>query len=191
MKQNETYFETIRCEDYEVFHLEYHNQRIANTIGMNFNLQEYIYPTDHHLLKCKVVYNNNEILDVSFSPYKKREIKKFKIVYANEISYKYKSTNRENIDRLYLEKENCDEIIIVKDNYITDTTIANIAIELNGKWITPKVPLLFGTTRARLLETEQLKIENITVQDLQKANKFALMNAMIGFDIVEDFEFLL
>ena len=36
------YFETIRCEDFEIFNLEYHNKRVANTIGLNINLQEYI-----------------------------------------------------------------------------------------------------------------------------------------------------
>ena len=36
------YFETIKCDDYEIFNLDYHNKRIANTIGLNLNLQEYI-----------------------------------------------------------------------------------------------------------------------------------------------------
>jgi 4-amino-4-deoxychorismate lyase len=34
------YFETIKCEDFEIFNLEYHNKRVANTIGLNINLQE-------------------------------------------------------------------------------------------------------------------------------------------------------
>ncbi|RYA24464.1 branched-chain amino acid aminotransferase, partial [Malaciobacter halophilus] len=36
------YFETIKCEDYEVFNLSYHNKRIAKTIARNFDLSEYI-----------------------------------------------------------------------------------------------------------------------------------------------------
>jgi 4-amino-4-deoxychorismate lyase len=31
------YFETIKCDDYEIFNLDYHNKRIANTIGLNIN----------------------------------------------------------------------------------------------------------------------------------------------------------
>lgn len=188
MKENQTYFETIRCEDYEVFNLEYHKQRIANTVAMNFNLQEYIYPPSSDLIKCKVLYNQEGILDISYTPYQKKEIKKFKIVYDDMIEYKYKASDRKNIENLYLQKETCDDIIIIKNNYITDTSIANIAIEIDEKWMTPKIPLLFGTTRARLLQTEQIIASHITIEDLKRAKRFALMNAMIDFDIINDFK---
>ena len=88
------YFETIKCEDYEISNLEYHNKRVANTIGLNLNLQEYIYPFSSELLRCKVIYNKNEILDVSYSPYNKREIKAFKLIFEDEISYSKKFLDR-------------------------------------------------------------------------------------------------
>ena len=69
------YFETIKCDDFEVFNLEYHNKRVANTIGLNINLQEYIYPISDELLRCKVIYDESGIIDVLYYPYKKREIK--------------------------------------------------------------------------------------------------------------------
>ena len=81
------FFETIKCDDFEVFNLEYHNKRVANTIGLNIDLQEYIYPISGELLRCKVIYDENEILDVQYFPYKKREIKSFKIINCNEIDY--------------------------------------------------------------------------------------------------------
>ena len=49
------FFETIKCDDFEVFNLEYHNKRVANTIGLNIDLQEYIYPISGELLRCKVI----------------------------------------------------------------------------------------------------------------------------------------
>jgi len=57
------YFETIKCEDYEVHNLEYHKKRIANTIGKNIDIQEYIYPPNKDLLKCKLNYNQDEIFN--------------------------------------------------------------------------------------------------------------------------------
>ena len=39
------------------FNLEYHNKRVANTIGLNIDLQEYIYPISDELLRCKVIYD--------------------------------------------------------------------------------------------------------------------------------------
>ena len=84
------YFETIKCDDYEIFNLDYHNKRIANTIGLNIKLQEYVYPASSDLLRCKVIYNNDEILDVEYFTYKKREIKSFKLINDDKISYSKK-----------------------------------------------------------------------------------------------------
>ena len=81
------YFETIKCEDFEVFNLDYHQKRVANTIGLNINLQEYINPISEELLRCKLIYDENGVVDVLYFPYKKREIKSFKIIFDNEIEY--------------------------------------------------------------------------------------------------------
>ena len=184
MKQ-EQFFETIKCEDEEIFNLEYHQKRVARTIGKNINLGEYIYPPSNKLLKCKVIYNKDEIIDVSYMLYKPREIKSFKIVLDDNIKYKYKALNRENIDKLYAQRESCDEIIIIKNGLVTDTSIANIAILQKGVWITPKKPLLQGTTRDRLIEENYIKEVNISLSELLNCKKIALMNAMIGFKAID------
>ena len=185
------YFETIRCDDFEVFNLEYHQKRMANSVGLNFNLGEYIYPPSSKLLKCKVIYNEESILNISFTEYHKREISSFKLLTSDSISYSKKSCNREELDKLFLQKEDCDEILIVKNGFITDTSIANIAIFLDNVWITPKTPLLKGTTRDRLLSTGELIQKDITVEMLLKAKKVALLNAMIEMDVLEDYRFSL
>jgi len=187
---SQAYFETIRCEDDEVLNLEYHQKRISRTIGKNINLGEYIYPPSDELLKCKVIYNVDEVLDISYCPYKPRIVKSFKIVVDDNIKYLYKAVNREYIDNLYKQKENCDEIIIIKDGFVTDTSIANIAIYKDGLWLTPKKPLLLGTTRDRLLENNSIKEANISLDELLNCEKLALMNAMIDFKVIEEFELL-
>jgi 4-amino-4-deoxychorismate lyase len=181
------YFETIKCEDFEIFNLEYHNKRVANTIGLNINLQEYIYPPSEELLRCKITYNDNEVLNVEYFPYIKREIKSFKLIFDDEISYGKKYLNREKLDNLFSKKDSCDEIIIIKNGIITDTSIANIAIFYENIWLTSKNYLLNGTTRNRLLEEKFLIEKDITLEMLKDASKIALMNAMIGFDIKEDY----
>lgn len=181
------YFETIKCDDYEVFNLEYHNKRIANTIGLNINLQEYVYPANSDLLRCKVIYNKDEILDVQYFAYKKREINSFKLLIDDEINYSKKYLNRDALDRLYEKKDDFDEVIIVKNGIVADTTIANIAIYYENSWITSKNCLLKGTTRDRLIDEKFLIEKDISVKMLKKATKLALMNAMIDFDIKEDY----
>jgi 4-amino-4-deoxychorismate lyase len=181
------YFETIKCDDFEIFNLEYHNKRIANTIGLNLSLQEYIYPISSELLRCKVIYDRFGIVDVQYFPYKKRQIKNFKLIFNNDVSYSKKFLDRDSLDNLFDEKEDWDEIIIVKNNIVTDTSIANIAIYYDNLWITSKNCLLQGTTKSRLLEEKVLIERDITIKMLEKASKIALMNAMIGFDIIDDY----
>ncbi|MFY9068940.1 aminotransferase class IV family protein [Aliarcobacter butzleri] len=182
------YFETIKCEDFEVFNLDYHQKRVANTIGLNINLQEYINPISEELLRCKLIYDENGVVDVLYFPYKKREIKSFKIIFDNEIEYSKKYLNRAKLDELYEKKDDCDEVIIIKNEIVTDSTIANIAIFYENSWITSKNCLLDGTTRARLLEEKKLIEKDITLDMLKNASKVALMNAMIGFDEIKDFK---
>ncbi|MEA3497866.1 MAG: aminotransferase class IV family protein [Campylobacterota bacterium] len=187
---NEQYFETIKCEDEEVFNLEYHQKRISRTIAKNINLGEYIYPPKASLFRCKVIYDKDDIIDISYFPYIPRQIKSFKIVFDDKIEYRYKSLNRDSIDTLYSKKKSCDEIIIVKNGLVTDTSIANIAIYKDGIWLTPKTPLLLGTTRDRLLDENFIKEADITVDDLKSCKKIAVMNGMVGFKVIEEFDIL-
>ena len=182
------FFETIKCNDGEVFYLYYHQKRIAKTVGLNISLNEYIYPPTKELLKCKVIYDKNGIIDIQYTPYLKKEITTFKIIFNDDIIYDKKNFKRDNLDKLYNQKNKADEIIIIKNNLVTDTSIANIAIFDGKNWLTPKLPLLLGTTRDRLIDENKIIQKDITVSQLKNAKKIALMNAMIGFDIISHFE---
>ena len=184
------YFETIKCYDEEVLNIHWHQRRIANTVGLNINLLEYIYPPSNQLLKCKVTYDKDGILDISYATYNERKINSFKVVIDNDIEYEYKSRNRDKIDYLFSKKENADEIIIIKNNLITDTSIANIALYISNHWYTPKSPLLNGTCKDRLIEEKFLIEKDLTIDDLLSTKKIALMNAMIDFKIINNFDII-
>lgn len=125
-------------------------------------------------------------MDVAYHEYKKREINSLKLVYDDEIEYSLKSTCRDKLDALFAQRGECDDVLIVKNSLITDTTIANIAFFDSNRWITPRIPLLKGTTRERLLREGKIFEADIAVDDLKKFSKIALMNAMIDFDIITE-----
>ena len=77
-------------------------------------------------------------------------------------------------------------MLFIVENELKDTRIANIALLIDGVWKTPMYPLLKGTTRARLLASGWLFTERLERQSLQKAEKFAIMNALIGFKIIDN-----
>ena len=89
-----------------------------------------------------------------------------------------------------LERGKADEIIIVRAGKLTDTSIANIALLIDGAWLTPASPLLPGTTRERLLEEKLLVQADITPADLGRCQGFAVCNAMVGFQVISEPLFL-
>jgi len=179
-------FETIKVQNGKLLNLKYHQQRVDYTrefLGFNERLELKEDSFDLPQLgefRLRVDYYE----DIKSSTCKAltcRTFKEFKIV-ESDISYGYKYSNREKLDYLKVDEK---EIIIVKDGLLTDTTIANIALHVNGIWFTPRVPLLKGTTRARLIDEGFLRCEDLSIKDLEIAQKFAIMNALNDFIVVK------
>lgn len=192
---NSTYIETIKAVDGEIFHIEYHQERyetVLSSFGIDEfkNLSEFLNPPKWGVYRCRIVYDSTNI-NVTYHEYKKREITTLKLIFDNDIEYRFKSTDREGIDSLFSQKDEGDEILIIKNLLITDTSIANIAFYKDGIWLTPKNPLLKGTTRERLLREGKVVEADIRVQELRSFSQVALLNAMVDFDILERFEFLI
>jgi 4-amino-4-deoxychorismate lyase len=189
---NSEFLETIRVVDKKACNLEYHQKRyesVLKSFGIKEykNLFDYIDPPDSKLYRCRVVYNVNDLEDirVEYIEYVKRSVKKLKLVYDDHIDYKFKSTDRECLENHYKNKENCDDVLIIKNSFVTDTSIANIAF-YDGSWKTPSKPLLKGTTRQRYLDQNKITEADIKVDELSSFTKVALLNAMIDFDIIAD-----
>ena len=182
-------FETIKVEDGRVENIEWHNRRCNKTREKLFStldrvdLREYIQAPSKGLFRCRITYRT-QVESVEFFPYQPKEIQHFKIV-ESEMEYPFKYNNREEINHLLQNtiKDAYGEIIIEKRGLLTDTSIANIALYDGQSWFTPKQPLLEGTTRARLLEKGFLREKDIERGQIKHFSHFALMNAMIGFQI--------
>jgi 4-amino-4-deoxychorismate lyase len=187
------FVETIKIQDNKIINLELHNKRLNNTIKNNFNtnseinLKDYI-KIDNINNKIRVLYSN-KIEDIQYSRIEKREFKKFKIIYDNNINYKYKSTNRQIFNK-YLNKEKYDDIIIMKNALATDTSISNIYFLQDKIWYTPRKPLLKGTMREELLTNRHFKQIDIDLNFIKSCDKMAISNALIGFYICEDYEII-
>jgi len=183
---NKKYLETIKVLDGKFYHLEYHQQRVDASLELEsfYTLQTLlINPPKEGLYRCRIVYDINSF-ELEYIPYKKRNIQSLKLVHKNEIKYEKKYENRDTLNKLFLEKGTCDDILIIKNGLLTDTSIANIALFDGSHWVTPKEPLLYGTTRARLLQARRIEEKEIRVEDIKQYKKIALMNAMIDFDII-------
>lgn len=184
-----SYLETIKIFQGEVYNLSYHQQRYESVlkhfgISKFQTLKDYINPPESGLYRCRLLYTLNGEISVTYHQYKKRKIHSLKLLYDDSLDYSLKSTNRENINTLFEKRGDCDDILIVKNSFITDTSIANIALKNGDTWYTPKHPLLHGTTRQRYIESKKIVPKEIKFDTLHEYSHIALMNAMIDFDII-------
>ena len=181
------FIETIKIVDGRIYNIEFHNDRCNRTRQIFFenatpiSLQSYIKSPKKGLFRCRILYAK-EVLLVEYIPYQAKQFKMFKIVQS-DIVYNYKYADRTTLEQLTAEVDTDDEIIIEKNELITDTSIANLAFYDGQSWLTPKTPLLKGTVRRKLLKNGFLKEENIKSEDIKHFKNFALMNAMIGFQL--------
>ena len=180
--------ETIKCEGGKAENLKYHQKRFDKSRRSfwgdveEIDLASLITPPDDTLYRCRLIYAE-KIVSIEYIPYTPKEIHRLKVV-PSDIEYNYKYADRSEFESLLQAHSDADEIIIQKDGLITDTTISNIALYDGQKWITPSKPLLEGTMRAKLIDEGLLHLEDIPANKISEYEQVALMNAMIGFRII-------
>jgi 4-amino-4-deoxychorismate lyase len=181
--------ETIKVVDGKFRNLFYHEQRMIRSLERlcgtedDFILEEFLAELtvpQQGVYKCRIVYDDLK-RDVEFLPYEIRPVKKLKIVESN-ISYEFKYTDRKQIEKLFEQREECDDILIVKKGEVTDTSYANVIFRRDNEWITPWSPLLKGTMRQKLIEDNKIIAEKILMEDLPAFKSVKLINAMLEFD---------
>jgi len=181
--------ETIKIENGEIFNLSYHQERLDRSRKALFSLENklalapLLEAPKNGLYRCRIIYGH-KIDSIEYIPYTPKKIRCLKIV-TSAIDYSYKYEERKELELLLSDEKNCDEVLIEKNGYLTDTTVANIAFYDKGTWFTPKQPLLKGTMRQKLIDEGFLKTKEIKKEDLMQFSKVALMNAMIGFKIIK------
>ena len=181
-------FESIKIEDGKWHNLFYHEQRMRRSWRMlwgeefDFDLEESLkhlpIPTSG-THKCKVIYDE-KIQEIEWAEYKIKPVHSLKLVEHNRIDYSCKFVDRTLLNALLEKKEEADDILIVKQNKITDTSYANVLLLKKDKWFTPYQPLLKGTMRQNLLDRNKIIEEEISINDLGSFEKIKLINAMLG-----------
>ncbi len=151
----------------------------------HYELIDLIQSPSKNTYRCRVLYDDNSF-NIEYIAYKDKKIRSLKIVQSNTIEYALKYENRDALNTLFEKREDCDDIAIIKNGYLTDTTIANIALFDGINWYTPKSPLLHGTTRQRLLNNGTIIEKDIPITSIASYKKCAIFNAMIGFVELED-----
>jgi 4-amino-4-deoxychorismate lyase len=182
--------ESLKLKDGIIQNLNYHQDRLNRSM-------EELFPTARKIdlakeisipencksgiFKIRVLYGQT-IEKIEIEPYVFRSIKSLKVVHHESIDYHLKYTDRQILQKLFAQRANYDDIIIVKNGLVTDSFAANLLFLDGEKWLTPASPLLKGTKRQLLIDSGIVSEKEIREADIRSYRKVGLINAMIDFE---------
>ena len=183
------FIESIKVEDQKVFLLELHQKRVDQTFahfGKDGSIDiakiyKHLEHDEDGLYKLRIVYDLDKKVRTQMIPYAIPEIDDFQLVENNSYDYSFKFEDRKELEKMKI-KSKAEEIIIVKNNHITDTSFTNLLFLKGKDWFTPSSYLLNGVQRQNLLKHKKIKETEITLQNIKQFTHFQLINALNDFD---------
>jgi 4-amino-4-deoxychorismate lyase len=181
--------EALKILDGKFCNLPFHQERIFRTSKTLFakptlaDLSEGDIPLGYRngIVKCRIIYSGH-MIGVEYQHYKFRTIRKLKLVFDDTIDYSFKYADRHDIDNLLSQKDDCDDILIVKSGCITDTSFSNVVFRNDSGLYTPASYLLAGTKRRLLLEQGIIQEKEIKAEDMKEYSRLYIINTMIDLE---------
>ena len=93
----------------------------------------------------------------------------------------HKTTNRDIYNSAKIMSHDCDDTLLWNNHgEITETTIANIVVRLDGELVTPPIScgLLPGTYRAWLIDRKEVREKIVTVDDIRRCDSLYVINSV-------------
>jgi 4-amino-4-deoxychorismate lyase len=186
--------ETIRVSNGQPMHLGLHLHRMQASRKALFNIEdriglENVFSSNithtKGIYKCRLTYGSH-IHSVQFEPYTPKKISSLRMLECDDIDYGHKYADRSAIEKFFALRDPCDDILIVKNGLITDSSFCNIVVHDGTRWLTPKQPLLRGIMRQHLLNIGQVHEADIEPSEFLGMKKYRLINAMLPFDTAAD-----
>ena len=105
----------------------------------------------------------------------------------------HKTSARAVYEAARADNPHVDDVLLTNsEGHITESTIANVAVLVGSRWLTPPLEsgCLPGVYRAELLEENVLEVAPIPLATLRSATEVALINSVRGWRraVVEDAE---
>jgi para-aminobenzoate synthetase/4-amino-4-deoxychorismate lyase len=104
-------------------------------------------------------------------------------VSREELFLYHKTTRREIYAAARAARPDVDDVLLWNEaGELTESTVANVALEIDGEWLTPAraCGLLAGTMRARWLAEGRLREAVLHRDDLARATRVLLLNSVRG-----------
>jgi para-aminobenzoate synthetase / 4-amino-4-deoxychorismate lyase len=100
----------------------------------------------------------------------------------------HKTTQRAVYDMARAPFSDCDDVLLYNENHeLTEFTIGNLVVELDGELVTPPIEcgVLAGTFRAHLLETRQVRERIVPLDRLKDCTQIYRVNSVRKWETVQ------
>lgn len=182
------FLETICLLNGKVLNIDAHIRRMQQTAEyFRFDapelpdLVELLTPGMENIkIKCSIHYHN-EINSIAFERYIPKVLNSLKLINASP-DYAFKYSDRRELNNLHNLREGCEEVLIVRNGYITDTTFSNVVLRKGDEFYTPHNPILNGTKRQKLLQEGTISEKVIKKDSLKEYSMLYLINAMLDIE---------
>jgi len=188
-------FESILLENGQYFLIERHLNRLRNSaefFGFQFSEPAAIsalevLKTDHPDGRCKVKLtlkkDGSLVTDVSaIEPTKLWRVGLANSpVDSNDRLLFHKTTHREFYAKQVESRTDCDDLLFFNEREeLTESSVANVVLKLEGKLVTPPVTagLLAGTFREQLIVDGEIEERTIYRYELRQATELFLINSV-------------
>ncbi len=194
METSETVFllETMRISDGRLCLPELHRARMERSCRELYGCAAPLLSIDEAELpeelrrgtvKCRVTYGP-EIARIEYEPYSPRLVRSLRLVRDDEVDYHLKYADRSALSALAALRGEADDVLIVRDGLLTDSSYANILLRAGDRLLTPSRPLLEGVMRRHLLDSGVVEEAEVTPSMLMPGNsegvtEVMLVNAML------------
>jgi para-aminobenzoate synthetase/4-amino-4-deoxychorismate lyase len=194
-------FETIRHDSEEGFrHLPEHLERIRSSaayFGFRFDAEGAVGALKHAVadrgpdpVRVRLALGRDGGLTVEVSALPPAADGPVRVslddepVDPTDVWLYHKTTRRTPYDRRRERRPDVHDVVLVNDRgEATESTIANLAVRIGGRWVTPPVDagLLPGSYRGLLVREGTLEERRVTVAELRGADEVALVSSVRGW----------
>lgn len=182
------FLESIKIKNGVALLIGLHQDRVDRSLNrfvpeMEVNLKEIVKSTElpmQGIFKLRVVYGKGISTTQSLTPYLPPVFNKFVLREVPELSYSYKF-----LDRTVLESHQPNtstQVLFTQNGFLTDSIFSNLIFSDGTGWWTPRMCLLAGIMRRKMLMDGTIKEADIHLTDLPRFTHFRLINALNGLD---------
>ena len=181
------FIETIRWSHGRYHLTALHARRMLHTSGLMHDLAQggldrLLPPVPDAMrdetVKCRIIYDT-EIRSIELEPYKPKSITTLQMVEDDTIDYRLKYADRSRLAFLMSKRGEADEIIIVKNGLITDSSYSNLVFQAGSRLLTPAHPLLRGVMMTHLLSSGDISPANLAPEDILPGNRYGITHVKI------------